>query len=42
MRQKSIWLEDFKIKKSPSLKENITCDILIIGGGMAGINTAFH
>ena len=37
----SIW-NDVKIKKEKCLDKDISCDILIIGGGMAGMHTAFY
>jgi len=42
MKNKSIWTINVKDNELPSLKENITCDILIIGGGMAGLSSAYH
>jgi len=42
MKQKSIWTNEINEKIYPELKENINCEILIIGGGMAGINTALN
>ena len=41
MINKSIWLKGIKNKKSNTLKENIETDILIIGGGITGITTAY-
>lgn len=41
MKNKSIWREKVVNKTSPSLNKNISCDILIIGGGMAGLSTAY-
>ena len=42
MEQKSVWLDEIKFKAKPSLKEDINCDILIIGGGITGISTALE
>lgn len=42
MKQESIWLEEIKTEVNEPLNKDITCNILIIGGGMAGINTALH
>jgi len=42
VKNKSIWKEEVKDSKLPSLKEDITCDILIIGGGIAGLSTGYH
>jgi len=41
MKNKSIWKENIKPKKMPTLEGNKTCDILIIGGGIAGLSTAY-
>ena len=41
MINKSIWLKGIKWKKSNQLKENINTDVLIIGGGITGITTAY-
>ena len=42
MEYKSIW-SDIKREDSYSkLNENISCDVLIIGGGITGISTAYH
>ena len=38
----SLWLNSIKLKEYKSLKENIKVDVLIIGGGMTGISTAYH
>ena len=37
----SYWQKD-KIKSFSKLEEDIDCDVLIIGGGLAGLSTAFH
>lgn len=42
MEQKSIWLDNVSSQNQESLKQNITCNTLIIGGGIAGINIAYH
>lgn len=41
MKNIPIW-QNVKTDKYPSLKEDITTDILIIGGGMTGISTLYH
>ena len=42
MKNNSIW-SDYKNDKSyPKLNKNIKCDVLIIGGGITGISTAYH
>ncbi len=42
MKQKSIWCEDIKPNIKDKLEKDITCNILIIGGGIAGINVALN
>lgn len=37
----SVWLSDSSIPEFPELKENLETDILIIGGGIAGLSTAY-
>lgn len=37
----SIWQEDFSLPAFPSLQGDLKTDVLIIGGGLAGILTAF-
>lgn len=41
MKKKSIWSDYLDNNKSNELKDNIDTDILIIGGGITGINTAY-
>ena len=41
MKNRSIWKENVKNESLSSLDKNITCDILIIGGGIAGLSTAY-
>ena len=38
---KSIWQLSSELPKSPTLKNDIKTDVLIIGGGIAGILTAY-
>ena len=40
-KMKSVWTENIKIKSFPKLEKDIKTDVLIIGGGMAGILTAY-
>jgi len=43
MKNKSIWINDKVSNKCLSkLDKDIECDVLIIGGGMAGLSTAYH
>lgn len=39
---KSIWSEYSQEKKYEKLSKNIDCDILVVGGGMAGMLTAYY
>ncbi len=36
----SIWSEDVKRKAFPTLKDDLTCDVLVVGGGLCGVLTA--
>ena len=42
MKNKSIWLKNINVTPLEELKENIKVDVLIIGGGMTGISTAYN
>jgi glycine/D-amino acid oxidase-like deaminating enzyme len=42
MKNKSLWLENENEDNCKKLNEDIKCDVLIIGGGMTGISTAYH
>lgn len=42
MKKYSLWLDNISNEKEPILKEDIDCDILIVGGGMTGLSTAYH
>ena len=42
LNNNSLWLKGIKTKAIPSLKKDIETDILIIGGGITGITTAFY
>ena len=37
----SIWIATAKIPQRPSLTQNITCDVCIVGAGIAGLTTAY-
>ena len=41
MKKQSIWLENFK-NQTKKLDTNEECDVLIIGGGITGLSTAYH
>lgn len=40
--EKSIWKEFSEKKNFEKLNDNLECDVLVIGGGMAGIFTAYY
>lgn len=42
MKQQSIWTDEINEKPCSELKKDIKCDVLIIGGGIAGISTALN
>lgn len=41
MENKSIWKENVENTSLPSLDNDIDCNILIVGGGIAGLSTAY-
>ncbi|MGN0992741.1 MAG: FAD-dependent oxidoreductase, partial [Bacilli bacterium] len=42
MEKKSIWTDGMNEKVCPKLDKDISVDVLIIGGGITGISTAYH
>ncbi len=42
MERTSIWTKDLEVNTNDYLDHNEECDILIIGGGIAGLSTAFY
>jgi len=42
MKNKSLWLDNVEENNYEKLTKDIKCDVLIIGGGMTGISTAYH
>ena len=42
MENKSIWTVDINEKVCPKLDKDISVDVLIMGGGITGISTAYH
>jgi len=41
VKNKSLWMKDYKNKSVKELDKNIEVDVLIIGGGMTGLHTAY-
>ncbi len=41
MKKQSIWMNEYK-NKINKLNKDIECDVLIIGGGITGLTTAYH
>ena len=39
---KSLWSSTATIKSRDTLLDNIECDVLVIGGGIAGVLTAYY
>ena len=42
MKHESIWKEDFQSTEEKRFEKDFSVDILIIGGGLSGLSTAFH
>ena len=42
MKNRSIWMNNVKNNRLDKLDKDISCDVLIIGGGMAGLSTAYY
>lgn len=42
MKNTSIWLDGIKRKEFKNLDKDIDVDVLIVGGGITGISTAYH
>ena len=38
----SIWNKDIKREVNSRASEDKNCDVLVIGGGMTGLNTAYY
>jgi glycine/D-amino acid oxidase-like deaminating enzyme/nitrite reductase/ring-hydroxylating ferredoxin subunit len=38
----SFWYEDVGLEKRPALSEELTCDLVVIGSGIAGLSTAYE
>jgi glycine/D-amino acid oxidase-like deaminating enzyme/nitrite reductase/ring-hydroxylating ferredoxin subunit len=41
MRNVPVWIDDTPIRKFPKLQRNINADVLVVGGGVTGITTAY-
>ena len=42
MQSKSLWMEVAVAPHAPQLVESMTCDVVVIGAGIAGISTAYE
>ena len=42
MKKESLWLDGIKFDKLKEINEDLSVDVLIIGGGMTGLSTAYH
>ena len=42
MQNKSIWLDNYKDNNVKELNQDLTLDVLIIGGGITGISTLYN
>lgn len=38
----SLWLNDGITTNLPTLKENLECDVCIVGAGITGVTTAYQ
>ena len=41
MRNIPVWIDDTPIRKFPKLQRSVTTDVLVVGGGVTGITTAY-
>ncbi|MBB6610033.1 FAD-dependent oxidoreductase [Pontibacter sp. Tf4] len=39
---KSVWVDGIAMPVTHPLQENVTCDVCIVGAGIAGLTTAYH
>lgn len=42
LKKETIWLQGIKFDKPKQLKTNKSVDVLIVGGGITGLSTAYH
>lgn len=42
MKNKSFWLDNFKVKNFKDLRENIEAEVCVIGAGITGLSTAYY
>lgn len=42
MKEKSFWIDNFKVKNYKSLEEDVSTEVCVIGGGITGISTAYY
>lgn len=41
-RRKTVWRQDLLRTSFPRLNVNMTADVVVIGGGIAGVSTAYN
>ena len=41
MKNVPVWIDTARIRKFPKLQRNINVDLLVVGGGVTGITTAY-
>ena len=41
MKNVPVWIDDTRIRNFPKLQRNISVDVLVVGGGVTGITTAY-
>ena len=42
MKNYSVWKDNYKVTNYNSLDKDISCDVLIIGGGLTGVSSLFN
>src|SRR4029453_145645 len=42
MTTSSFWYEDVGLEKRPALQEDASCDLVVVGSGIAGLSTAYE
>jgi NADPH-dependent 2,4-dienoyl-CoA reductase/sulfur reductase-like enzyme len=39
---KTFWLENEELPRFETLSRNLTCDVVVVGAGIAGLSTAYN